>query len=84
MKSGGYISLWVESISLMITINCILFHKQQWFDLQFYQQHVNPAEIKKQKMFEMILDYVYQNSGQTGLVTKAEDWGVAVHMIFSV
>ena len=68
----------------MITINCILFHKQHWIGLQFYQQHINPKEIKEQEIFEMILDYVYQNSGQTGLVTKAEDWGVSSTHDFSV
>jgi hypothetical protein len=69
----------------MITIKCILFHKQQWIDLQFYQQHINLTEIKEQEIFEMILDYVYQNSGQTGFVTKTKDWRVSsTHDFFGI
>ena len=38
------------------------------------QEHNQPIEIKDQKMFDRILDYIHMNPVVSGFVDKPEDW----------
>jgi REP element-mobilizing transposase RayT len=61
--------LWITK--LMIGAGNDLSHNRGW---QFWQQVTMPIEIRNQRSFYEISDYIHKNPVKAGFVEKEEDW----------